>query len=62
MEFVNPEDARAAIDNMHYAEIYGKAIRVSLAKPGSQLYKGITMPTSVPDGPPRASNHSLLIL
>jgi peptidyl-prolyl isomerase E (cyclophilin E) len=34
VEFELPEDAAAAIENMHLSEMYGKVIRVSLARPG----------------------------
>lgn len=33
MEFELPQDAEAAIDNMHLAELLGKVIKVQLAKP-----------------------------
>lgn len=39
VEFVEPEDARAAIDNMHHAELFGKTIRVSLAKPNTNIWR-----------------------
>lgn len=34
VEFELPEDAAAAIENMHLSEMFGKVIRVSLARPG----------------------------
>lgn len=33
VEFEVPEDAAAAIDNMHESELFGRTIRVNLAKP-----------------------------
>jgi RNA recognition motif-containing protein len=33
VEFEEPQDAQAAIDNMHLAELYGKVIKVNLARP-----------------------------
>ncbi|KAK9723402.1 hypothetical protein K7432_001962 [Basidiobolus ranarum] len=36
VEFENAEDAQAAIDNMHNSELYGKVIKVNIAKPGSR--------------------------
>jgi peptidyl-prolyl isomerase E (cyclophilin E) len=33
VEYLDPEDAAAAIDNMHNAELYGKVLRVNFAKP-----------------------------
>ncbi|ORX85047.1 hypothetical protein K493DRAFT_291325 [Basidiobolus meristosporus CBS 931.73] len=36
VEFENPEDAQAAIDNMHNSELYGRVIKVNLAKPGAR--------------------------
>lgn len=33
VEFELPQDAEAAIDNMHLSEILGKVIKVQLAKP-----------------------------
>ena len=33
VEFELPEDAQAAIDNMHDSELYGRTLRVNLAKP-----------------------------
>ncbi|XP_002731128.1 peptidyl-prolyl cis-trans isomerase E-like [Saccoglossus kowalevskii] len=33
VEFENPEDAAAAIDNMNDSELFGRTIRVNLAKP-----------------------------
>lgn len=35
VEFELPEDAEAAIDNMHLAELNGKVIKVQLAKPSN---------------------------
>ncbi|KAI9002137.1 putative peptidyl-prolyl cis-trans isomerase E [Hyaloraphidium curvatum] len=34
VEFETAEDAAAAIENMHLSEMYGKVIKVTLAKPG----------------------------
>ncbi|CAG8555313.1 2892_t:CDS:2 [Paraglomus brasilianum] len=33
VEFEEPADAQAAIDNMHLSELYGKVIKVNLARP-----------------------------
>eukprot|EP01083_Nonionella_stella_P058491 153155_1 len=33
LEFEDPSEAEAAIDNMHRAELYGRVIRVNQAKP-----------------------------
>ena len=33
IDFELPEDAQAAIDNMHDAELFGRTLRVNLAKP-----------------------------
>lgn len=35
VEFELPQDAEAAIDNMHLAELNGKVIKVQLAKPSN---------------------------
>ncbi|KAF9165138.1 hypothetical protein DFQ26_000582 [Actinomortierella ambigua] len=33
IEFEHPEDAKAAQDNMHLSELFGKTIKVNLARP-----------------------------
>ncbi|KAF9971352.1 hypothetical protein BGZ73_005723 [Actinomortierella ambigua] len=33
VEFEHPEDAKAAQDNMHLSELFGKTIKVNLARP-----------------------------
>ncbi|RKP26828.1 hypothetical protein SYNPS1DRAFT_6453, partial [Syncephalis pseudoplumigaleata] len=33
VEFVESADAQAAIDNMHLSELYGRTIKVTIAKP-----------------------------
>ncbi|CAH1771454.1 5182_t:CDS:1, partial [Entrophospora sp. SA101] len=33
IEFEEAEDAQAAIDNMNLSELYGKVIKVNLARP-----------------------------
>ncbi|KAI8093651.1 peptidyl-prolyl cis-trans isomerase E [Halteromyces radiatus] len=37
VEFEEPEDAKAALDNMHLSELYGKVIKVSSAKPSRMM-------------------------
>lgn len=32
VEYADPEDCQAAIDNMHLSELYGKVIKVQIAK------------------------------
>merc|ERR1719161_218826 len=32
VEFMDAEDAQDAIDNMHHAELYGRTLRVNLAR------------------------------
>ncbi|OZJ06059.1 hypothetical protein BZG36_01161 [Bifiguratus adelaidae] len=39
-EFESKEDAAAAIDNMHLSELYGKVIKVNLAKPNKDMVPG----------------------
>ncbi|XP_026477889.1 peptidyl-prolyl cis-trans isomerase E-like [Ctenocephalides felis] len=43
IEFESPEDAAAAIDNMNDAELFGRTIRVNLAKP-QRIKEGSTRP------------------
>ena len=38
-----PEDAQAAIDNMHDSELFGRTLRVNLAKP-LRIKEGATRP------------------
>jgi peptidyl-prolyl isomerase E (cyclophilin E) len=33
VEFVEAADAQAALDNMHLSELYGRTIKVTMAKP-----------------------------
>ncbi|KAJ1918644.1 hypothetical protein IWQ60_007453 [Tieghemiomyces parasiticus] len=33
VEFEDPDDALAAVDNMHFGELYGQVIKVNLARP-----------------------------
>lgn len=35
IEFEDPIDAKAAMDNMHMSELYGKILTVNFAKPGA---------------------------
>ncbi|KAI8337243.1 peptidyl-prolyl cis-trans isomerase E [Chlamydoabsidia padenii] len=37
VHFEEPEDAKAALDNMHLSELYGKVIKVSTAKPSKMM-------------------------
>ncbi|KAK9876718.1 hypothetical protein WA026_014957 [Henosepilachna vigintioctopunctata] len=43
IEFESPEDAAAAIDNMNDSELFGRTIRVNLAKP-QRIKEGSTRP------------------
>lgn len=35
VEFEDPRDALAAVDNMNHSELYGRVIKCSIARPGS---------------------------
>ncbi|CAK4077183.1 unnamed protein product [Aphanomyces euteiches] len=37
VEFANEEDAKEALDNMDDSELYGKVLKVNIAKPQAQL-------------------------
>merc|ERR1719272_2651578 len=46
VEYLDAEDAETAIDNMHHAELYGRTLRVNLAraptnKPGTESNRPI---------------------
>ena len=43
IEYELPEDAQAAIDNMHDSELFGRTLRVNLAKP-LRIKEGSTRP------------------
>ena len=43
IEYELPEDAQAAIDNMHESELFGRTLRVNLAKP-LRIKEGSTRP------------------
>jgi len=42
VEFELEEDAKAAIDNMHESEIFGRTIRVNVARPTHQKTEGLS--------------------
>ncbi len=41
VEFEDPEDAKEAIDNMDQAELFGRVIKVSAAKPQKNANEGL---------------------
>lgn len=47
VEFEDPEDAREAIDNMDQAELFGRVIKVSAAKPPKSAGQGLGSKTAV---------------
>ncbi|KAL2170513.1 hypothetical protein VTG60DRAFT_4799 [Thermothelomyces hinnuleus] len=47
VEFEDPEDAKEAIDNMDQAELFGRVIRVSAAKPPKSAGQGLGAKTAV---------------
>ncbi|KAJ1652874.1 hypothetical protein IWQ61_006887 [Dispira simplex] len=42
VEFEDAEDAKAAVDNMHFSELYGQVIKVNSAKPLRRLEAGVS--------------------
>ncbi|KAJ1964990.1 hypothetical protein IWQ62_002776 [Dispira parvispora] len=42
VEFEDAEDAKAAVDNMHFSELFGQVIKVNSAKPLRRLEAGIS--------------------
>lgn len=47
VEFEDPTDAKEAIDNMDQAEIFGRVIKVSSAKPQKNANEGLGSKTAV---------------
>ncbi|KNE72959.1 hypothetical protein AMAG_17188 [Allomyces macrogynus ATCC 38327] len=46
VEFEDPEDALDAIDNLHLSELYGRTLKVNLAKPGARTGGDAGAPTN----------------
>ena len=46
VEFEQEEDCAAALENMHGAELYGKVLRCSIAKPMANVNRGQAVWTS----------------
>jgi RNA recognition motif-containing protein len=47
VEFEDPDDAKEAIDNMDQAELFGRVIKVSAAKPPKSATQGLGSKTAV---------------
>ncbi|RYP12986.1 hypothetical protein DL765_007073 [Monosporascus sp. GIB2] len=47
VEYEDPEDAKEAIDNMDQAELFGRVLRVSAAKPPKSAEEGLGSKTAV---------------
>ncbi|EHL01194.1 putative Peptidyl-prolyl cis-trans isomerase E [Glarea lozoyensis 74030] len=47
VEFEDPEDIKDAIDNMDQAELFGKVIKVSAAKPPKNVNEGLGSKTAL---------------
>ncbi|KAK4111218.1 RNA-binding domain-containing protein [Canariomyces notabilis] len=47
VEFEDPDDAKEAIDNMDQAELFGRVIKVSAAKPPKSAIQGLGSKTAV---------------
>lgn len=47
VEFEDPADAKEAIDNMHQAELFGRVIKVSAAKPQKNASEGLGSRTAL---------------
>lgn len=47
VEFEDPEDAKEAIDNMDQAELFGRILKVSAAKPPKSAEAGLNSKTAV---------------
>jgi RNA recognition motif-containing protein len=47
VEFEDPEDAKEAIDNMDQAELFGRVIKVSAAKPQKNVNEGLGSKTAI---------------
>ncbi len=47
MEFEDSEDTKDAIDNMDQAELFGKVIKVSAAKPPKNASEGLGSKTAL---------------
>ncbi|KAI9813332.1 MAG: hypothetical protein M1832_006347 [Thelocarpon impressellum] len=47
VEFEAPGDAKAAIDNMDKSELYGRVIKVAVAKPQKEATEGLGSKTAV---------------
>ena len=47
VEFEDPADAKEAIDNMDQAELFGKVIKVSAAKPQKNANEGLGSKTAI---------------
>lgn len=41
MEYLNAEDAKAAIDNMHMTELYRQVVKCNLARPTEIFVDGV---------------------
>lgn len=47
VEFEDPADAKDAIDNMDQAELFGRVIKVSAAKPQKNVNEGLGSKTAI---------------
>lgn len=47
VEFEDPEDIKDAIDNMEGAELFGKVLKVSAAKPPKNVNEGLGSKTAL---------------
>lgn len=47
VEFEDPDDTKDAIDNMEGAELFGKVIKVSAAKPPKNVNEGLGSKTAL---------------
>jgi RNA recognition motif-containing protein len=47
VEFEDPEDTKDAIDNMDQAELFGRVIKVSAAKPPKNVNEGLGSKTAL---------------
>lgn len=47
VEFEDPEDTKAAIDNMDGSELFGKVLKVNAAKPPKNVNEGLGSKTAL---------------
>lgn len=55
VEFEDPDDTKAAIDNMDGSELFGKVLKVSAAKPPKNVNEGLGSKTALWEQVSRAS-------